>query len=76
MLFCMGLGKDRSDPNRMRYDEGLYFKSAPEIAEASPAAATRSWDPGEADGVTGGTGRFRDFHTTETTEVAMPFAAA
>src|SRR5690606_10542040 len=29
-------GKDRSDPNRMRYDEGLYFKSAEEMAAAFP----------------------------------------
>ena len=33
MLLCIGLGKDRSDADRMRYDRGLYFKSAPEIAE-------------------------------------------
>ncbi|MFZ8927249.1 MAG: PHP domain-containing protein [Candidatus Nanopelagicales bacterium] len=25
VLLCIGLGKDRYDPNRMRYDEGLYF---------------------------------------------------
>ncbi|MEJ2206259.1 MAG: DNA polymerase III subunit alpha, partial [Gemmatimonadota bacterium] len=37
VLLCIGLGKDRSDPSRMRYDEGLYFKSAPEIAERFPA---------------------------------------
>ncbi len=36
VLLCIGLGKDRSDPSRMRYDEGLYFKSAPEIAERFP----------------------------------------
>ncbi len=36
VLLCIGLGKDRSDPNRMRYDEGLYFKSAPEITERFP----------------------------------------
>ncbi len=36
VLLCIGLGKDRSDPNRMRYDDGLYFKSAPEIAERFP----------------------------------------
>ena len=36
VLLCIGLGKDRSDTNRMRYDEGLYFKSAPEIAERFP----------------------------------------
>src|ERR1041385_3957697 len=32
-LLCIGLGKDRSDADRMRYDRGLYFKSAPEIAK-------------------------------------------
>ncbi|HUH12576.1 MAG TPA: PHP domain-containing protein, partial [Longimicrobiales bacterium] len=32
VLLCIGLGKDRGDQNRMRYDEGLYFKSAEEIA--------------------------------------------
>ncbi len=36
VLLCIGLGKDYSDPNRMRYDEGLYFKSAPEMAERFP----------------------------------------
>jgi DNA polymerase III subunit alpha len=33
VLLCIGLGKDRSDADRMRYDRGLYFKSAPEIAQ-------------------------------------------
>jgi len=33
VLLCIGLGKDRNDPSRMRYDRGLYFKSAEEIAE-------------------------------------------
>src|SRR5579872_6966691 len=32
VLLCIGLGKDRDDADRMRYDRGLYFKSAPEIA--------------------------------------------
>ncbi len=32
VLLCIGLGKDRSDADRMRYDRGLYFKSAPEMA--------------------------------------------
>jgi DNA polymerase-3 subunit alpha len=36
VLLCIGLGKDRSDTNRMHYDRGLYFKSAPEIAERFP----------------------------------------
>ena len=33
VLLCIGLGKDRGDADRMRYDNGLYFKSAQEIAE-------------------------------------------
>jgi DNA polymerase III subunit alpha len=33
VLLCIGLGKDRSDPNRMHYDRGLYFKTPAEIAE-------------------------------------------
>ena len=32
VLLCIGLGKDRNDADRMHYDQGLYFKSAPEIA--------------------------------------------
>ena len=36
VLLCIGLGKDRNDPNRMRYDGGLYYKSAPEIAAHFP----------------------------------------
>jgi DNA polymerase III subunit alpha len=36
VLLCIGLGKDREDPNRMRYDDGLYFKTAEEIAERFP----------------------------------------
>ena len=32
VLLCIGLKKDRLDADRMRYDRGLYFKSAPEIA--------------------------------------------
>ncbi len=36
ILLCIGLGKDRLDPDRMRYDRGLYFKSAPEIAARFP----------------------------------------
>ncbi|HSY84906.1 MAG TPA: DNA polymerase III subunit alpha, partial [Gemmatimonadaceae bacterium] len=32
VLLCIGLGKDRDDADRMRYDRGLYFKSAPEIS--------------------------------------------
>jgi DNA polymerase-3 subunit alpha len=33
VLLCIGLKKDRLDDNRMKYDRGLYFKSAPEIRE-------------------------------------------
>ncbi|HEX7941083.1 MAG TPA: PHP domain-containing protein, partial [Gemmatimonadaceae bacterium] len=36
VLLCIGLGKDRNEQERLRYDEGLYFKSAPEIAEHFP----------------------------------------
>ena len=36
VLLCIGLGKDLNDPDRMRYDDGLYFKSAPEIATFFP----------------------------------------
>jgi DNA polymerase-3 subunit alpha len=32
ILLCIGLAKDRNDPRRMRYDKGLYFKSAEEMA--------------------------------------------
>ncbi|MGQ0537444.1 MAG: DNA polymerase III subunit alpha [Gemmatimonadaceae bacterium] len=37
VLLCIGLGKDRESPDRMRYDRGLYFKNAAEIAAAFPA---------------------------------------
>src|SRR5215212_971921 len=36
VLLCIGLGKDRTEADRMRYDAGLYFKSAPEISERFP----------------------------------------
>ncbi len=36
VLLCIGLGKDRNDRDRMRYDDGLYFKSAPEIRPFFP----------------------------------------
>ena len=36
ILLCIGLGKDHDDKNRMRYDEELYFKSGPEMAERFP----------------------------------------
>jgi DNA polymerase-3 subunit alpha len=36
VLLCIGLGKDYTSTDRMRYDEGLYFKNAVEIASAFP----------------------------------------
>ncbi|MDX1675898.1 MAG: DNA polymerase III subunit alpha, partial [Longimicrobiales bacterium] len=36
VLLCIGLGKDYEDPDRMRYDRGLYFKSGQEMADAFP----------------------------------------
>src|SRR3954470_21158676 len=36
VLLCIGLGKDRSDGDRMRYDRGLYFKNHQEIAAKFP----------------------------------------
>jgi DNA polymerase-3 subunit alpha len=36
VLLCIGLGKDRTDPDRMRYDRGLYFKTADEVAAFFP----------------------------------------
>ncbi|HKW11856.1 MAG TPA: DNA polymerase III subunit alpha [Gemmatimonadaceae bacterium] len=36
VLLCIGLGKDRSDHDRMRYDEGLYFKNHDEIRSFFP----------------------------------------
>jgi len=36
VLLCIGLGKDRGDANRMRYDGGLYFKTAAEVAQRFP----------------------------------------
>ena len=36
VLLCIGLGKDKSDANRMRYDGGLYFKGPDEIAARFP----------------------------------------
>ena len=33
VLLCIGLGKDRDDQARMRYDGGLYFKGPDEMAE-------------------------------------------
>ena len=39
ILLCIGLGKDYTDQNRMHYDRGLYFKSAPEMRERFPDRA-------------------------------------
>ncbi len=39
ILLCIGLGKDFADQNRMHYDRGLYFKSAPEMRERFPERA-------------------------------------
>jgi DNA polymerase-3 subunit alpha len=36
VLLCIGLGKDHGDPNRMKYDNGLYFKNHEEMAERFP----------------------------------------
>jgi DNA polymerase-3 subunit alpha len=36
VLLCIGLGKDLSDRDRMRYDEGLYFKNHEEIRAHFP----------------------------------------
>jgi DNA polymerase-3 subunit alpha len=39
VLLCIGLKKDRLDENRMRYDRGLYFKSAEEVRQHFPERA-------------------------------------
>lgn len=36
VLLCIGLGKDRNDHDRMKYDDGLYFKSADEVRPFFP----------------------------------------
>ncbi|MEO6332497.1 MAG: PHP domain-containing protein, partial [Gemmatimonadaceae bacterium] len=36
VLLCIGLGKERAEPDRMHYDEGLYFKSADEVSARFP----------------------------------------
>ncbi len=36
VLLCIGLGKDRNDKERMKYDDGLYFKSADEVRPFFP----------------------------------------
>jgi DNA polymerase-3 subunit alpha len=37
VLLCIGLGKDREERDRMRYDAGLYFKSGEEMRARFPA---------------------------------------
>jgi DNA polymerase III subunit alpha len=36
VLLCIGLGKDFADPNRMKYDNQLYFKNSDEMAGRFP----------------------------------------
>ena len=36
VLLCIGLGKEVAEPNRMHYDDGLYFKNADEMREKFP----------------------------------------
>ncbi len=36
VLLCIGLGKDRNDRDRMKYDDGLYFKAPEEIRAFFP----------------------------------------
>ncbi len=36
VLLCIGLGRDRNDADRMRYDDGLYFRNAEEIKPFFP----------------------------------------
>src|SRR6185295_12745967 len=36
ILLCIGLGKDYTSTDRMRYNEGLYFKNVDEIRSAFP----------------------------------------
>ena len=36
VLLCIGLGKDHKSPDRMHYDEGLYFKNVDEIRAEFP----------------------------------------
>jgi DNA polymerase-3 subunit alpha len=36
VLLCIGLGKDFSDPNRMKYDGQLYFKNTDEMRDRFP----------------------------------------
>ena len=53
VLLCIGLKKDRLDENRLRYDRGLYFKSAPEVRQhfaARPDVLTNTLQIGEEAG--------------------------
>ena len=36
ILVCIGMAKNRDDPNRLIYDEGLYFKNPVDMAERFP----------------------------------------
>ncbi|HVZ48068.1 MAG TPA: DNA polymerase III subunit alpha, partial [Gemmatimonadaceae bacterium] len=36
VLLCIGLKKDRLDADRLKYDNGLYFKSGPEVLARFP----------------------------------------
>ncbi len=36
ILCCIGMAKNRDDPNRLIYDKGLYFKNPTEMAERFP----------------------------------------
>ncbi len=36
ILVCIGTAKNHDDPQRLRYDDGLYFKGPDEMAEAFP----------------------------------------
>src|SRR5688572_27200652 len=54
VLLCIGLGKDRNDGDRMRYDRGLYFKSHTEIAQKFPTrqdVLTRTLEIADAAGI-------------------------
>ena len=43
VLLCIGLGKDRDDRSRMRYDGGLYLKSGPRDRGALSGASGTCW---------------------------------
>jgi DNA polymerase-3 subunit alpha len=42
ILLCIGLGKDRDDPARMHYDQGLYFRAPKRWRRVSQTARTSS----------------------------------